>query len=48
MLLTGRRLPRFRGLALAANARKLGARENLRSFLGTLRRLVAGIGKPLA
>ncbi len=48
MVLTGRRRPRFSGLALAGNARKLGVKENLRSFLGTLRRLVAGIGKPLS
>ncbi|MCZ8137565.1 MAG: Coenzyme F420 hydrogenase/dehydrogenase, beta subunit C-terminal domain [Porphyrobacter sp.] len=48
MVLTGRRRPRFAGLALADNARKLGMKENLRSFLGTLRRLVAGIGKPLS
>lgn len=40
MALTGKRRPRFAGLALGHNARRLGAKENLRSLLGTLRRLV--------
>ena len=47
MTLVSRRRPRFARLALGHNTRKLGLKENLRSFLGTLRRLVAGIGQPL-
>ncbi|ANY19418.1 coenzyme F420-reducing hydrogenase subunit beta [Tsuneonella dongtanensis] len=42
MALTGRRLPRYRGLALTENVRRLGLAESARSFLGTLRRLVGG------
>ncbi len=44
MALTGRKRPRYDGLALGRNARMLGAKENLRSLLGTLRRLVAAKG----
>lgn len=40
MALVGRRRPRFSGLKLGWNARALGLKEGLRSFLGTLRRLV--------
>jgi len=39
MISVGHRPPRFRGLSLAANARMLGAKENAKSYLGTLRRL---------
>jgi coenzyme F420 hydrogenase subunit beta len=48
MALTGKRRPRFVGLALPGNARGLGVKANLRSLLGTLRRLVRQIGRPLA
>lgn len=40
MAVVFRRLPRFENLELAANARKLGIRQGLRSMLGTLRRLL--------
>ncbi|MFM7404164.1 MAG: Coenzyme F420 hydrogenase/dehydrogenase, beta subunit C-terminal domain [Erythrobacter sp.] len=40
MALTGRRQPRFVGLSLARNARALGLKEAIRSFGGTLRRLI--------
>jgi len=45
MALTGRRRPRFAQLALGTNARRLGIKESLRSFGGTLRRLLAGQGR---
>jgi coenzyme F420 hydrogenase subunit beta len=38
-LTVGHRPPRFRGLSLAKNARMLGMKENVKSYLGTLRRL---------
>lgn len=41
MALVSRRLPRYRNLELLRNAMALGVKESLRSFLGTLRRLVA-------
>ncbi len=41
MVLTGKRRPRYANLELARNGRALGLKEGLRSFLGTLRRLVA-------
>lgn len=44
MALTGRKRPRYAGLALGANARMLGAKENARSLLGTLRRLMGQRG----
>jgi len=40
MALTGKRRPRFAGLELPGNARKLGLKENLKSLGGTLRRLM--------
>lgn len=40
MMLTGWRRPRYAGLELAHNARRLGAKEIARNLLGTLRRLV--------
>lgn len=40
MRMTRRKLPRFTALALEQNARVLGGKANLRSFLGTFRRLV--------
>jgi coenzyme F420 hydrogenase subunit beta len=40
MALTGKRRPRFAGLSLAQNTRQLGLGRNLRSFAGTLRRLI--------
>jgi coenzyme F420 hydrogenase subunit beta len=39
MALTGKRRPRFAGLELGGNTRKLGLKENLKSLGGTLRRL---------
>lgn len=39
MFISGRRLPRYRGLQLARNARSLGLRKSARNMLGTLRRL---------
>lgn len=45
MVLTGRRRPRFAHLELGRNTRLLGFRESLRSFVGTFRRLVAGLGR---
>lgn len=45
MMLTGRERPRFINLALGRNARMLGAKEILRSFAGTFRRLLAGQGR---
>lgn len=45
MMLTGRRRPRFAHLELARNARSLGLKESLRSFVGTFRRLLAGQGR---
>lgn len=45
MALAGRRRPRFAQLALGANARRLGIKQSLRSFGGTLRRLLAGQGR---
>lgn len=39
MALTGKQRPRFAGLELAANTRKLGLKENLKSLGGTLRRI---------
>ncbi|MGF7148552.1 coenzyme F420 hydrogenase subunit beta [Sphingomonas zeicaulis] len=36
----GHRPPRFRGLSLPRNARTLGAAQNAKSYLGTLRRLM--------
>lgn len=45
MMLTGRRRPRFAHLELARNARSLGIKESLRSFVGTFRRLLAGQGR---
>ena len=47
MALVGRRRPRFANLALWENARALGVKESLRSFGGTLRRLIAGQGRDL-
>ncbi|MGB3796547.1 MAG: Coenzyme F420 hydrogenase/dehydrogenase, beta subunit C-terminal domain [Alteraurantiacibacter sp.] len=44
MALIGMRRPRFKGLHLAQNARKLGVKGGLHSFLGTLRRLVRNRG----
>ena len=46
MALTGRRRPRFRKLELAGNARKLGVKQNAKSFLGTLRRLASRKANP--
>lgn len=40
MMTVGHRPPRFRGLSLTRNMRMLGAKENAKSYLGTLRRLV--------
>lgn len=40
MALTGKRRPRYEGLALGRNARALGLKETIRSFGGTLRRLI--------
>lgn len=40
MALTAKRRPRFAGLELPRNARKLGLKENLKSLGGTLRRLM--------
>ncbi len=48
LALVGRPRPRFAGLALGHNTRLLGIKENLRSFLGTFRRLVRAIGRPLS
>lgn len=45
MMLTGRRRPRFAHLELPRNARSLGIKESLRSFVGTFRRLLAGQGR---
>lgn len=45
MALTGRRRPRFAHLALVGNARSLGIKESLRSFVGTFRRLLTGQGR---
>ena len=45
MALTGRRRPRFAHLELPRNARSLGIKESLRSFVGTFRRLLAGQGR---
>lgn len=47
MALSGRRRPRYSGLALARNARRLGIKEHARNLLGTLRRLVSQRGRPL-
>lgn len=44
MVLAGQKRPRFEGLELASNSRSFGLKESLRSFLGTLRRLIAGQG----
>ncbi|WP_255551719.1 Coenzyme F420 hydrogenase/dehydrogenase, beta subunit C-terminal domain [Erythrobacter crassostreae] len=41
MVVSGRRTPRFENLELAQNARLLGLIGNLRSMLGTLRRLLS-------
>jgi coenzyme F420 hydrogenase subunit beta len=46
MALTGRRQPHFAGLAVEDNASKRGVKEIVRSLIGTLRRLVAGIREP--
>lgn len=40
MALTGKRRPRFSGLELARNARALGLKDAIKSFGGTLRRLI--------
>lgn len=40
MVIAGRKRPRFQGLSLMRNTRALGAKESLRSMLGTLRRLL--------
>ncbi|GIX19291.1 MAG: hypothetical protein KatS3mg120_0967 [Erythrobacter sp.] len=40
LALAGKPRPRFAGLDLAANAKKLGLIENLKSLAGTLRRLI--------
>jgi coenzyme F420 hydrogenase subunit beta len=42
--MVGRKQPRFKNLELASNMKRLGVKESLRSFIGTLRRLVAGKG----
>jgi coenzyme F420 hydrogenase subunit beta len=45
MALLGRRRPRYRGLALAENMKRLGPAKALRELLGTLRRLLRGQGR---
>lgn len=40
MMSVGLLPPHFRGLSLVGNARRLGIKENARSYIGTLRRLV--------
>ena len=40
MAMVGRKRPRYYNLKLGENAKKLGLKQNLRSFAGTLRRLI--------
>jgi coenzyme F420 hydrogenase subunit beta len=40
MITAGHRPPRYRGLSLVTNARRLGLKENAKSYAGTLKRLV--------